>query len=70
MDSIKSISIVLMDQNFNANDVNLMVKLCLFPVAAAWGGGTTMEGKAPVRKEDKSLVRAKTCHARQHRWGR
>ena len=36
-----STSIILLDQNFNANDVDIMVfePCVLFPSAAVWGGG-------------------------------
>ena len=41
MDRIMSTSIILLDQNFNANDVDIMAfePSVLFPLAAVWGGG-------------------------------
>ena len=41
MDRIMSTSIIIFDQNFNANYVDIMVSepSVLFPPAAVWGGG-------------------------------
>ena len=40
MDSVMSTSNILLDQNTNANDVDMMVfePFVLFPPAAVWGG--------------------------------